>query len=144
MIHAASLPGFRDTRIRVYEQANTVTEGFQSSAYQFVGEFWGHITEEASRQQTAPSPQSHLDYRLQSVALFDAHVNVPLSGLLRDETGVYYFVRGVTASRVLGSVKIALEKVSTDRFKSFVIVDTPLPVTDEFHTVDPIPIADAH
>lgn len=136
----ATAPGLRDQRVRVYAPVNTFVDGYQSTRYSFVGEYWSRVDAVTSRENAAGDPQQHLDFRTEAVATFDSYARVPSNGLARCGA-LLYFIRGIVFSRQLNAQTVALELLSTDRFKDFVLEETPTaPVDDRTPTVDPIPL----
>lgn len=140
----ATAPGLRDQRVRVYRPVVTNVDGFLSTSYWFVGEYWSRIQIATSRESVAGDPQQHLDFRTEASALFDSYAVVPQNGLVRWRDEVY-FVRGVVLQRAVEAKTASLELISTDRFRSFVLVETPTaPVADDFPTIDPVPLTPGH
>lgn len=136
----ATSPGLRDQRVRIYAPSNSFTDGYQSETYSFINEYWSRITVVTSRETAAGSPQQHLDFRTEAIAIFDEYATIPQNGILRYEELVY-FIRGVIRDRLVNTQQAMLELVSTDRFQSFVLVHPPTtPVPDEIPTIDPVPL----
>lgn len=83
--------GQRDQRVRVFSFANASDNGWATSGYQYVDEYWGRVDAPSMREVTVGGQGEHV---IDAVFTLLRDVQVAAGGLLK-AAGRYYKISGV-------------------------------------------------
>ncbi len=98
--------GLRDQRIRVFGYNSTGSDGWASSEFPYVGEYWGRLEPAGGREATiAAQAQQKVD----AVAVFDINVEVQRDGILKGPDGKIYKVTAVLPRRMAKEQEVFCE-----------------------------------
>lgn len=128
------IPSLLDRRISIYERQDAGADGFQRPVYVKTLERWGRIDDTADSQTVPLAPQAHVESRTTAVATLADYVPVPRFGLLRENQGPLYYVRGAFQQRALRCQKVTLEAIDPEQSATFVVYED-VEVTDGTHLV---------
>ena len=128
------VPGLLDRRISIYERQDAGADGFQRPVYVRTIVRWGRIDDIADAQTVPLAPQAHMESRTTAVATLADYVEVPKFGILREDEGPLYYVRGTFVQRALRCQKVTLEAVDPTQSASFALFDD-VEVLDGTHLI---------
>jgi len=113
------MPGLLDRRLTFYARHDNGADGFQRPVYVKTGEYWGRLDETADAQEIPLDPQSHVENRTAGTATVADYVAVPVNGIVREGSGVPYFIRGVITLRQLRCQRITLEAIDPTEYGTY-------------------------
>jgi hypothetical protein len=128
------MPGLLDRRISIYERQDAGADGFQRPVYVKTLERWGRIDDTADSQTVPLAPQAHMESRTTAMATLADYVEVPKFGLLRENDGPLYYVRGTFVQRALRCQKVTLEAIDPTQAASFAVFED-VEVLDGTHLI---------
>lgn len=134
MPSSANAVGLRDQMLRLYARINRGTRGNVIPTFTFNAQWWGRIDTTISRVRTA-SEKQQVTYDAQ--AQFADECTVPPQGILKDETGTIWWLRGVVAVRATRTILVGLDRIDEELSKTFVLIEGDS-LLDGVHLVDPV------
>ena len=135
MPSSASAVGLRDQMLRLYARSNVGARGNVRPTFTFSAQWWGRIDTLSSSVRAA---QEKLQLKFDAQAQFADECVVPSNGILKDENGVIWWLRGVTAVRTTRVILVGLERIDEELSKTFVLLEGAS-VLDGVHLIDPAP-----
>ncbi len=126
--------GLRDQMLRLYTRTNQGRRGNVRPTFVFANQWWGRIDTMSSSVRNAQD-KSQLRYDAQ--AQFADECTVPPQGILKDESGTIWWLRGITAVRANRTILVGLDRIDEELSKTFVLIEGAS-VLDGVHLVDPV------
>ena len=126
--------GLRDQMLRLYTRTNQGRRGNVRDTFVFANQWWGRIDTTSSNVRNA---QDKAQLRYDAQAQFADECSVPAQGILKDEDGTIWWLRGVTAVRINRTIVVGLDRIDEERSKTFVLIEGDS-VLDGVHLVDPV------
>lgn len=126
--------GLRDQMLRLYTRTNQGVRGNVRDVFVFSNQWWGRIDTMSSSVRNA---QDKAQLRYDAQAQFADECAVPAQGILKDEDGVIWWLRGVTAVRANRTILVGLDRIDEEKYKTFVLIEGDSTL-DGVHLVDPV------
>jgi hypothetical protein len=126
--------GLRDQMLRLYARSNTGAPGKVRPTFTFSAQWWGRIDTVGSSERGA---QDKLQLKYDARAQFADECMVPPNGVLKDENGTMWWLRGITYVRTNRTILVALDRIDEEQVKTFVLIEGAS-VLDGVHLVDPV------
>lgn len=131
---SANAVGLRDQMLRLYARTNRGTKGNVIPTFTFTAQWWGRLDTVTSRVRTATEKQQ-VTYDAQ--AQFADECVVPPQGILKDENGVIWWLRGVVTVRATRTILVGLDRIDEELSKTFTFIEGA-DVLDGVHLIDPV------
>lgn len=132
---SSSATGLRDQMLRLYARSNTGIRGNVRPTFTFTAQWWGRIDTLSSQVRDA---QEKAQLKFDAQAQFADECTVPSNGILKDESGTIWWLRGITAVRITRTILVGLDRIDEELSKTFVI-NEGASVLDGVHLIDPAP-----
>lgn len=126
--------GLRDQMLRLYTRTNQGRRGVVRDTFVFANQWWGRIDTLTSSVRNA---QDKAQLRYDAQAQFADECVVPAQGILKDESGTIWWLRGVTAVRANRTMLVGLDRIDEELSKTFVLIEGDSTL-DGVHLVDPV------
>lgn len=126
--------GLRDQMLRLYTRTDTGRRGNVRPTFVFSNQWWGRIDTLTSSVRNAQD-KAQLKYDAQ--AQFADECTVPSNGVLKDEDGIVWWLRGITPVRANRTILVGLDRIDEEQTKTFLFVEGDS-VLDGVHLVDPV------
>lgn len=133
-MNSANAVGLRDQMLRLYTRTNQGVRGNVRPVFTFAASWWGRIDTMTSNVRTA---QDKTQLRYDAQAQFADECVVPSQGILKDESGTIWWLRGITAIRATRTILVGLDRIDEELRKTFVLTEGDS-VLDGVHLVDPV------
>lgn len=130
---SANAVGLRDQMLRLYTRSNTGTRGNVRPTFNFSAQWWGRVDTLTSSTRNATDK---LQLKYDAQAQFADECVVPANGILKDETGTIWWLRGITAVRATRTILVGLDRIDEEQAKTF-IINEGASVLDGVHLIDP-------
>ena len=131
---SANATGLRDQMLRLYTRTNQGTRGNVRDVFVFSNQWWGRIDTLTSSVRNAQD-KAQLKYDAQ--AQFADECSVPSQGVLKDQDGTMWWLRGVTRVRITQTILVGLDRIDEELVKTFVLIEGASTL-DGVHLVDPV------
>lgn len=105
--------GLRDQRAQLFSRGDSGHDGFVFPSYTFTVERWARIDESAVAVRAM---SAKLEMVLDAVATFADEVTVPVAGVLKDQDGKYWWIRGIDDMRQTRSVVVGLQRIAVGEY----------------------------
>lgn len=126
--------GLRDQMLRLYTRTDQGAQGNVRDVFTFSAAWWGRIDTLTSNVRNA---QDKAELRYDAQAQFADECTVPAQGILKDEDGTIWWLRGVTAVRANRTILVGLDRIDEEQAATFVLIEGAS-VLDGVHLVDPV------
>ncbi len=127
--------GLRDQMLRLYSRSNTGAPGRVRPTFNFSAQWWGRLDVGSS---TVNEAQGKAQLKYDARAEFADECTVPANGVLKDESGTMWWIRGITAIRTNRAILVGLDRIDEELSKTFVLFEGAT-VLDGVHLLDPTP-----
>lgn len=101
--------GTRDQRLRVYTRVDSTNSGVPVRSYLYADTWWGRIVEPTSSEVTVGLAAGQ---RIDGIAHFADEAVLTDTGLVLDEDGHRWEIRGIVTNRTTRSLKVRLERAN--------------------------------
>jgi hypothetical protein len=125
--------GLRDQMLRLYARANAGAPGKVRPTFTFSAQWWGRLDVGSSTERGA---QDKLQLRYDARAEFADECVVPPNGVLKDQDGVMWWIRGITAVRTNRAILVGLDRIDEEQAKTFTVYEGKSTL-DGAHLIDP-------
>ena len=129
----ATASGLRDQRIRVYARSDQGSNGLVRAVFRFTGEWWARLDEITA---TSRGSEDHVQAKFDAQAQFSDEAVLAVNGILKDEDGFFWWIRGINAVRATNTTVVGCDRVNDDESKTFTLYEGES-VLDGVHLVDP-------
>lgn len=115
--------GLRDQRIRVYSFSNATGDGWATSGYQYLGEYWGRVDAPTVTEATVGGQAEHI---AQAVVTFHRGVALAHDDLLKSlRDSRYYKVTGIPPVERRSSERKVFAVYADDAASGYAITGEP-------------------
>lgn len=126
--------GLRDQMLRLYARSNSnAAPGRVRPTFTFSAQWWGRLDVGSSNVHEA---QGKAQLKYDARAEFADECSVPANGVLKDEDGTMWWIRGITAVRTNRAILVGLDRIDEELVKTFTVIEGAS-VLDGVHLVDP-------
>ena len=131
---SSSAVGLRDQMLRLYTRTNHGRRGNVRPTFVFSNQWWGRIDTLTSQVRNV---QDKTQLKFDAQAQFADECSVPAQGILKDESGTIWWIRGITPVRITRTILVGLDRIDEELSKTFVLIEGDS-VLDGVHLVDPV------
>lgn len=125
--------GMRDHRLKLYARVNKGSDGHVSPSFVLSVTRWGRLDERSSLSRDA---QSRMQQQTDGVAQFSDEVTPPVDGIIVDQSGAAWWIRGIVNARATRAVIVYVDRVKHDEVSTLTMVDAETPLGG-VHVVNP-------
>src|ERR1017187_628558 len=127
--------GLRDQMLRLYARSNAGRGCTVRPVFTFTAEWWGRVDTLTSSTHSA---QDKLQLKFDAQAQFADECTVPANGVLKDESGTLWWLRGIVKIRATRTLLVGLDRIDEELAKTFTLYEGASTL-DGVHLLDTTP-----
>lgn len=109
-----------DQSLRLYERQQRGTDGVSVPVFVFTNWWWGRLDEQKAYSRTIDQKVQHT---FDAIAEFGDDAYIPIQGVLKDEDGNLWWIRGAQSQRATRLQTVSLDRISEEVVTTVTLIE---------------------